>query len=118
MFSKVSYETIYRATFNYWEPSLSIDKDGRSFRVYITKYPVRPEPNLVVIDAYDNPDEMYFRTFLGKHGGECETESETQQFLDEIRKTISPEYRMADEKDLEKRILKLLDEVDKGRFSN
>jgi len=76
MFAKVSYDTIYRATFNYWEPSFPIDKNGRRFRVYHTKYPVKPEPNLVVIEAYDNLDEMYFRAFLGKHSGECKTESE------------------------------------------
>ena len=118
MFSKVSYETINRATFNYWEPSFSIDKNGRIFRVYHTKYPVRPEPNLVVVEAYDNPDEMYFRAFLGRHSGECEAEGEAQEFFDEVERTISPEFRVADEKDLERRILKLLNGVDKGRFSN
>ena len=41
----VSEETIYRATFNYWEPSFFIEKDGRRFTVYHTKYPVQPEPN-------------------------------------------------------------------------
>jgi hypothetical protein len=118
MFSKyVSYETIYRATFNYWEPSLRIDKDGRNFTVYHTKYPVRPEPNIVVIEAVDNREELYLRAFLGKHSGECETESETQLFFNELRISVSPEFRVKG-RDLEKRILKLLDEVDKRRFSN
>jgi hypothetical protein len=118
MFAKyVSFETIHRATFNYWEPSLRIDKNGRNFTVYHTKYPVQPEPNIVVIEAVDDREELYLRAFLGKCSGECETESEAQPFFDELRKSISPEYRVKG-RDLEKRILKLLDEVDQGRFSN
>lgn len=118
MFAKyVSFETIHRAAFNYWEPSLKIDKNGRNFTVYHTKYPVQPEPNIVVIEAVDDHEEFYLRAFLGKHSGECETEIEAQPFFDELRKSISPEYRVKG-RDLEKRILKLLDEVDQGRFSN
>ncbi len=118
MFAKyVRFETISRATFNYWEPSLLIEKGRKKFIVYITKYPFHPEPNLVVIEAWHNREELYFRAFLGKHGGECETEKETQNFYKQLKKTISPEFRVKGT-DLEKRILNLLDEVDKGQFSN
>ena len=118
MFSKyVSYETVWRATFNYWEPSFGIDKDGRRFTVYHTKYPVRPEPNLVVIEADDDREELYFRAFLGKHSGECETENEAQPYFEEVRNSISPEFRIKG-RDLEKGILNLLAKVNKGQFSN
>ena len=64
MFSRyVSYGTVYRATFNYWEPSFPINKGTRRFTVYHTKYPVQPEPNLVVIEANDDREELYFRAF-------------------------------------------------------
>jgi len=113
MFSKyVNYEVTARATFNYWEPSFPIDKDGRRFTVYHTKYPVRPEPNLVVIEANDDPEELYFRTFLGKHSGECETEEQAQPFFEEVKKTIDPKFRIKG-KDLEKRILNFVMEIDK-----
>ena len=118
MFTKyVSPETAYRATFNYYEPSFPIDKDGRNFMVYHTKHPVWPEPNIVVIEAIDDREELYFRAFIGKHSGECETESEAQPYYEEIRRSISPEFRVSG-RYLEKRILQLLDEIDKGRFSN
>jgi hypothetical protein len=116
MFAKyVPYETIYRATFNYWEPSHLIDKDKKRYTVYHTKYPVKPEPNLVVIEANDDPKELYFRAFLGRHSGECETVSEAQPFLDELRRTISPEFRVKG-KDLERQIIAVLDQVDAKRI--
>ena len=118
MFVKhVSFETVNIAGFNYWEPSFPIDKDGRQFVVYHTKYALRPEPNLVVIEARDDREELYFRAFLGKHSGECETESEAQPFFDEVRRSISPEFRIKG-KDLEKKILDTVKSVREGRFPN
>lgn len=112
MFSKyVSYKTIWRATFNYYEPSFPIEKNGRRFTVYHTRHPSPPKPNLVVIEANDDWEELYFGTFLGKHSGECETEEETHEFFEKVKKIIDPEFKVKGE-ELEKRILEFLDEIE------
>ena len=117
-FSKwVSPEVAYKATFNYYEPSFSIERCGRRFTIYHTKYPAPPEPNLVVIEAEDNLNEFYFRTFLGKHGGECETDEETKLFFKEIERTISSEFRIEGIY-LEERILQVVNSVNQRKFSN
>lgn len=116
MFEKVSFETICRATFNYWEPSLLINKDDRIFRVFQTKYPISPEPNLVVIEAFRDPREAYFGSFVGKNGGECETEKETQKFYRKLRNIISPEHRVNNAKNLERKINELIDKIDVGIY--
>ncbi|MEK6845067.1 MAG: hypothetical protein AABX44_02305 [Nanoarchaeota archaeon] len=71
-------------------------------------YLVEPGPDLIVIETYDNGKEVYFRAFLGEHSGEYKTESENQQYLEEVRKSISLERIKG--KNLEKIIIELLRE--------
>ena len=64
MFVKyVGPDTVDLATFNYHEPSFMIDKGERRFTVFHTRYPQNPQPNLVVIEANEDREELYFRTF-------------------------------------------------------
>ncbi|GEM_PF-6582932 len=116
MFAKyVSPDVVFRATFNYYEESISFEKDGQRFTVYHTKYPVPPEPNLVVIEAGSDKEELYFRAFLGKYSGECGTEEEEDRFSDELSKIISPEFRI-EGKNLERKLIETLDRIDAGLF--
>lgn len=112
----VSYETIYRACFNYWEPSFIFDIRKRKFIFYHSKHPIEPQPNIVVAESLMDNSEIYLRTFLGKSSSECVTEEETKHFFKELKKTVSPLFLIS-ETDLEKAIEKVVDDLERGIFS-
>ncbi len=116
-FSKyVSEETVVRAGFNWHEPSWPIKWHGRNFTVYHTKYPRKPEPNLVVIESFEDPEELYFRAFPGRYPGECDTAEEAAPFFEEVYRTVSYEFRI-DGRKLEKKILETVKAIEKRNFS-
>jgi len=94
---------------------LSITIEAKLFNVYHTEYPVSPNPNLVVLESSIDPEDLYFRAFLGKPLAECKTENELDLFFEKLENSVSPEFRVAG-KDLEKRIIEVLDKVDMGNF--
>lgn len=112
----VGLETAFRATFNWYEPSFTIEVGGRSFIVYHAKHPIEPNPNLVIIEANENTKEIYFRAFPGKHSGECDTEAEAEPFFEQVRKTVDPKFRVQGKK-LEEVLRRTVIELEEGRFS-
>ena len=104
---RVPYETICLTTFNYWEPSLGIEKNGRTYTVYHAKN--QGDINVVVIEGFrmrkgeNTQYDYFFRTFAGKHSGECDTNKEEEQFFDRLRETVSSKYRVRG-RDLENRV--------------
>jgi len=117
----VSLEAVLRAGFNYWEPSLGLDKNGKKCTVYHTKF-YMGNANLVVLeylrehsDGYKRR-EFFFRTFPGKHSGEYETLEEAEPFFEELRKTFSRKYRIPG-KDLEERILQSVKEIESEKVT-
>jgi hypothetical protein len=108
----VSYETVWRALFNYWEPSRQIRVNGRDYISYVTVYP-RPKLNMVVVEALEDREELYFRTFLGKPPEESETQEETERFWEDVGKAVDPKYRVPGP-ELEARIIAVLEELEAG----
>jgi len=76
-----------------------LEKDGTYFDVYHSK-PSDLDDNIVVLEEEKQvtrkrgPHYFYHRTFPGKHPGECDTEEEVEKFMEKLRDTISPEFRM------------------------
>ena len=112
----VSYDTIYRATFNYWEPSMGIEKNGRDYTVYHTQHP-NTNVNLVVLEGFrmhrdgHKRCDLFFRTFPGKHSGQYNTLAEAEPFFEELRITASRKYRVTG-KELDKAILNAVKQLE------
>ena len=109
----VSYPTIEKAGFNFWEITFEIQVNREGYHVYHTQYSLGPRPNIIVIEKMENSEELYLRSFLGKHSGQCATEEEAQPFFEKIKKAVSAEYRVKGN-ELERRIKKILREVDES----
>ena len=90
----------------------SIDEiKGKNFHIYSAKYPVYPELNIVLIETIENPEEIYLKSFSGcKMMGEHKTEQEHTFYLEKIKEAVSPKFKVK-RKDLEKKIINLLDKA-------
>lgn len=117
-FSKyVRLEVALLATFNYHEPSWPLIIDRKRFTVYHTKHPRTPEPNLVVIENDVDPEELYFRVFLGKYPPECQDQGEEETFFNELRATVSAKHKIRGDL-LEDKILSIVEALNQGRFDH
>ncbi|MEK6823405.1 MAG: hypothetical protein AABY06_00055 [Nanoarchaeota archaeon] len=90
----------------------SIDEiKEKNFHVSTAKYPVYPELNIVLIETIENPKEIYFRSFSGcKMMGEHKTKQEHALYLEKIKEAVSPKFKVK-RKDLEKKIINLLNKA-------
>lgn len=117
----VSYETGNACGFNGGNDVYQwlIHEDGLDFHVYHTKWPLKPRPNIVVLDRLDKPSEFYFRTFYGTYPGEEDnmTDDEEKVFFNNVRSTFSPEFRV-EGKDLEEKLLELVKSLHEGTFTD
>lgn len=89
----VNRDLLIQAGFNDGEPSLIIEKNGRRYTVYHAQY-LFTNVNLVVVEHTSRRNdgymryEYFFRSFSGKHSGQCATDEEAEPFYEELRKTI------------------------------
>ena len=116
----VSDETLFVGNFNDGEPSLIVEKNGQPYTVYHAQYPLT-DVNLVVIehssrrgDGYVRRD-YYFRSFPGKHSGQCATNEEAEPFYEEVRKTISRDYKIR-ARDLESNLRAIICDIESSLF--
>ena len=110
----VGRDTILRARFNWWEPSLGYKKGNHPGLVYLSRIR-EADMNLVVVEISRYEDEktrtdLYFGTFQGKPSRECNTPDERRKFNWEIARIATRSHRIAG-RDLEVAINKVVDEA-------
>jgi hypothetical protein len=118
MFPKwVSYETGIRVGFNGGNDTYQfiIEQRGRRFNVYHTKYPREPQPNIIVVDAIDTPDELYLRTYPGKDSCDCNTTEEQTKFQKELHRAIDPRFRVPG-RILASKLIRIVNQINASKF--
>jgi len=106
----VNYETIYRAGFNYWEPSFGRTFNGQDFKVYICGQGMNQgQPNIIVGSRKlkDNTYEWHFGSFVGTPIGESNRE-EAEFFLKKVDEILGPENIVSGHS-LQDRILEIVE---------
>ena len=113
-FEQISFETVYRAGFNYWEPSYGYAKGASSGEIFHTQLP-DSDINIIVVQLRRSDDkrtrtDLYFGSFRGKHTGQCESEQDPayKAFWRNVKAVTTRPNRIAT-RDLEETILSVVE---------